>query len=94
MPLIFTQRFQKLSRDAGLPQIRLHDLRHGHVTYLMEAGVPLPVIAQRVRHSSVSVTGDTYSHVRAEVRQDTAAIGAQLVFGPSAATGGAPVNRE
>jgi len=34
VPLIFTQRFQKAARDAGLPQIRFHDLRHGHVTYL------------------------------------------------------------
>jgi integrase len=81
VPLIFTQRFQKASRDAGLPQIRFHDLRHGHVTYLMQAGVPLPAIAQRVGHSSVAVTGDIYSHVRPEVRNDTAAAGAQIVFG-------------
>jgi integrase len=70
-----------------VPQIRFHDLRHGHVTYLMEAGVPLPVIAQRVGHSSVAVTGDTYSHVGQEVRGDTAAIGAALLCGPVAARG-------
>ena len=81
VPLIFTQRFQKASRDAGLPQIRFHDLRHGHVTYLMQAGVPLPAIAQRVGHSSVAVTGDIYSHVRPEVQADTADLGAALVFG-------------
>jgi integrase len=62
-PMVFTQRFQKASRDAGVPQIRFHDLRHGHCTYLMEAGVPLPAIAQRVGHSSIAVTGDIYSHV-------------------------------
>jgi integrase len=55
--------------------------RHGHVTYLMQAGVPLPAIAQRVGHSSVAVTGDIYSHVRPEVRDDTAATGATVVFG-------------
>jgi integrase len=48
----------------------------------MEAGVPLPVIAQRVGHSSVAVTGDTYSDVRPEDRDDTAALGATLVSGP------------
>jgi integrase len=64
--------------------IRFHDLRHEHLTYLMEAGVPLPAIAQRVGHSSVAVTGDTYSHVRREVRDDTAAIGAAVVFGEEA----------
>lgn len=80
VPMIFTQRFQKASREAGVPQIRFHDLRHGHVTYLMEAGVPLPAIAQRVGHSSVAITGDTYSHVRPEVREDVARVGAALVF--------------
>jgi integrase len=81
VPLIFTQRFQKASRDAGLPQIRFHDLRHGHVTYLMQAGVPLPTIAQRVGHSSVAVTGDIYSHVRPEVREQIADVAASIVFG-------------
>jgi integrase len=38
--MIFTQRFQKASCDAGLPQIRFHDLRHGHVTYLMQLASP------------------------------------------------------
>jgi len=80
-PMIFTQRFQKASRDAGVPQIRFHDLRHGCVTMLMEAGVPLPAIAQRVGHSSIATTGDIYSHVRQELREDTAALGAALVFG-------------
>lgn len=81
VPLIFTQRFQKASRDAGLTQIRFHDLRHGHVTYLMQAGVPLPVIAQRVGHSSVAVTGDIYSHVGGEARADAAMVGAAIVLG-------------
>ena len=81
--MTFTQRFQKACRDAGLPQIRLHDLRHTHITHLMQAGVPLPAIAQRAGHSSVAVTGDTYSHVRAEVREDAATIAAAAVFGNS-----------
>ena len=84
VPMIFTQRFQKASRDAGLPQIRFHDLRHGHVTYLMQAGVPLPVIAQRVGHSSVAVTGDIYSHVRPELRDDAATLVAKIVGGDAA----------
>lgn len=84
VPLIFTQRFQKASRDSGLPQIRFHDLRHGHVTYLMQAGVPLPAIAQRVGHSSVAVTGDIYSHVSPELRIDVATLAARIVGGDAA----------
>jgi integrase len=85
-PALFLLRFQQASKNAGLRKVRLHDLRHGHITALMEAGVPLPVIAQRVGHSSVAVTGDIYSHVRQELRDDTAELGAALLFGPPAAT--------
>jgi hypothetical protein len=46
----------------------------------MQAGVPLPAIAQRVGHSSVAVTGDIYSHVQPAVRGDMARVGAALVF--------------
>ena len=81
VPLIFTQRFQKAGRDAGLPQIRFHDLRHGHVTYLMQAGVPLPAIAQRVGHSSVAVTGDIYSHVRPRCAATPLRPARDIVFG-------------
>lgn len=40
IPLIFTQRFQRAARDAGVPRIRFHDLRHGHVTYLQRDLLP------------------------------------------------------
>ena len=59
------------------------------------AGVPLPAVADRLGHSSISVTGDMYSHVRAELQANTADLGAALIFGTRvAAAGGAPGTSE
>lgn len=47
---------------AGLPKIRVHDLRHSHVSLLIDLGFPAPAIAERIGHSSISVTF-TYAHL-------------------------------
>jgi integrase len=39
---------------------RFHDLRHTHVAWLISAGVPLPVIQQRLGHKSIKITVDVY----------------------------------
>ena len=46
-----------------LPQIRLHDLRHTHLTLLIQAGVPIKVVSERARHASINVTLGIYGHV-------------------------------
>ncbi len=50
-------------RKAGLPHIRLHDLRHTHATLLLSAGVHPKIVSERLGHSSIKITLDTYSHV-------------------------------
>ncbi|MCL6633429.1 MAG: site-specific integrase [Alicyclobacillus herbarius] len=55
--------FQRLIRTAGLPRIRLHDLRHTHATILLKRGVHPKVVQERLGHSDISVTLNTYSHV-------------------------------
>ncbi|WP_460708379.1 tyrosine-type recombinase/integrase [Myceligenerans halotolerans] len=42
---------------------RVHDLRHTHVSWLIEAGVPLPVIQRRLGHENIATTVDTYGHL-------------------------------
>ena len=70
-----------LAEDAGLPQIRLHDLRHSYATAALEAGVPLKVVSERLGHSSIAITGDIYSHVRPEIHQAAADKVAGLILG-------------
>ncbi len=49
---------------------RFHDLRHSHATHLLRAGVHPKVVSERLGHSSVGITLDTYSHVLPGMQQD------------------------
>jgi integrase len=83
-PGIVTKTFERLARRAGLPPIRLHDVRHSYATAALEAGVPLKVVSERLGHSSIAITGDVYSHVRPEVDQAAADQIAALILGGGA----------
>lgn len=57
--------WQRIRKDAGLPPgFRFHDLRHTHVSLLIEHGIDLKVIQERVGHSSIKVTADVYGHLK------------------------------
>jgi integrase len=64
--------FKPLLRKAGLPNIRLYDLRHLAATLALAAGVSPKVISEQLGHSSVAFTLDVYSHVLPHM-QDAAA---------------------
>jgi integrase len=51
---------------AGVLPRRLHDLRHLAASDLLRAGVPLEQVSKLLRHASISMTADTYGHVRAD----------------------------
>lgn len=66
------------------PRLRIHDLRHSHVAWLLSSGeVHLPVIQARLGHESITTTVDTYGHLLPET-QAAAASAASLVFGGTA----------
>ncbi len=69
----FVQRyFKPLLKTAGLPEIRLYDLRHTAATISLAAGVSPKVISEQLGHASVAFTLDVYSHVLPHM-QDAAA---------------------
>jgi integrase len=53
----------RIHREAELPQIRFHDLRHTAATLLLLAGVHPKIVSERLGHASIEVTLNTYSHV-------------------------------
>lgn len=59
-------------RRLGLPRVTTHDLRHSAASMMLAAGVPLPVIAEILGHSTMRVTADLYAHVGVELRRDAA----------------------
>ena len=73
-PTTFNRLFEKLSREAGLRHIRVHDLRHAYATLALRAGVNPKVVQQRLGHSSISVTMDIYSHVLDELDDQAAGV--------------------
>jgi integrase len=62
-PSTVSHAFAKTLKRAGLPPMPLHGLRHSHATYLLQAGIHPKVVQERLGHSSIRVTLDTYSHV-------------------------------
>ena len=58
-----SRHFKPLLRQAGLPKIRLYDLRHTHATLLLAAGEHPKVVQERLGHATITLTLDTYSHV-------------------------------
>ena len=60
-------------RAAGLPLVRLHDLRHTFATLALAQGVGLATVAELLGHSGVSITAQHYAAIVPELRQDAAA---------------------
>jgi len=68
-----------LLKQAGLPHVRFHDLRHSAATLLLEAGVQPHAVAQRLGHATPSLVMNTYGHVTDRMQQQaTAAMDAAL----------------
>ena len=51
------------AKAAGLPGIRVHDLRHSHASLLIEMGHNILLISQRLGHEKVETTWNTYAHL-------------------------------
>lgn len=78
-PDYVSRQFKLLSKRVGLPVKRLHDLRHGAASLQLAAGVPIAVVSQRLGHSTITLTADTYSHLLEGVGRDAAERAAALV---------------
>ena len=55
------------AKQAGLPPICLHSLRHSAASVMITEGIPLKVVSDLLGHSSISITADVYGHVAPEV---------------------------
>jgi len=66
------QDWKPLLKRAGLPNIRFHDLRHTSASLLLAAGVHPKVVQERLGHSQIAITMDTYSHVMPTMQPEAA----------------------
>jgi integrase len=69
---ITNRYFKPLLEEAGLPDLRLYDLRHTCATLLLAAGENPKIVSERLGHASIAITLDTYSHVLPSMQEAAA----------------------
>lgn len=57
------KRLKKYEMKTGVKTIRVHDLRHSHVAYLIHQGVEPLIIKERLGHKDIQMTLNTYGHL-------------------------------
>ncbi|WP_203673449.1 MULTISPECIES: site-specific integrase [unclassified Streptomyces] len=78
-PAKLSDLFERLVAAAGLPPIRLHDLRHVAATLMLAAGVDVKVVSETLGHSDTRITRDIYQSVLDDLARDAAEKVVQLV---------------
>ncbi|MET8980851.1 tyrosine-type recombinase/integrase [Streptomyces sp. NPDC004539] len=71
--------FARLVEEAGLPPVRLHDLRHLAATLALLAGIDIRVVSEMLGHSETAVTRDIYQTVLEEIAREAAEAVVKLV---------------
>jgi integrase len=82
-PDTITRRFNRLVDRSGLPRITLHGVRHSYATVSVDAGINPKAISERIGHSSVAFTMQTYVQRSGDLVRDAgaAATVANLIMG-------------
>lgn len=63
-----------LLKQAGLPDIRFHDLRHTFATHAIASGVDAKTLSGILGHTNASFTLDTYTHVTSDMQRQASGI--------------------
>ena len=72
------ESFKRIVRNAGVPAMRFHDLRHTHGSLLLKEGIPVKVVSERLGHAHIAHTLQTYQHVLPSMQADAAAAAERL----------------
>lgn len=81
IPRNLSSTFDALLTKAEVPKIQFHDLRHTHATIMLEQGVHTKVVSERLGHSSIEITLDTYSHILPGLQEAAAEKFGDEIFG-------------
>ncbi len=63
--------FSRILKQAKLPRLPIHSLRHTHAVLLLEAGADMKYIQERLGHGSMQITADVYSHISKKIESET-----------------------
>jgi len=73
------KRFKAVLREAGLPEIRFHDLRHTAAALMLNNGIPVIVVSRRLGHARPSITLDIYGHLIPQKQKEVASLMDELL---------------
>ena len=68
-PDYVTGAWTRLRRSLGLDHVRLHDLRHFQATMLLQSGIPVNDVSERIGHRDAATTLNVYAHVHESTGQ-------------------------
>jgi integrase len=80
-PASCSTTFDGLVARAGVPRIRVHDLRHTYATIALRTGVHPAIVSERLGHSSIAITIDLYSHAVPGLQREAAGVVGDLILG-------------
>ena len=71
IPSNFLQRLKRMLKHCNINKnIRWHDLRHTNATLLLEGGASMKTVQERLGHSLMQTTSDTYAHVTEKMNRE------------------------
>lgn len=71
-PSTVYHNFKRIASDIGMPDARLHDLRHSYAVASLRAGDDIKTVQSNLGHHTASFTLDVYGHVTAQMQQASA----------------------
>ncbi|MFD5174138.1 tyrosine-type recombinase/integrase, partial [Bacillus mycoides] len=77
----FRNHFIRTTHNAGIKEIKFHDLRHTHATILLKQGVNAKIISERLGHTDISMTLNVYSHVLPNMQEEAVKNFGKSIFG-------------
>jgi len=79
-PRTLDNAWYRALKRANVPRIRFHDLRHTHASLLLAQGVHPKIVSERLGHSTINITLDTYSHVLPGLQKQVADRFDEVIF--------------
>ena len=74
-----TNSARKIMKEAGLPRISLHEMRHSFASNMLMEGVDMKSVQETLGHSQISITFDTYSHLTIAHLENTMMVSQEIV---------------
>ena len=72
IPNRITVNFRSFIKTHGFKHVTFHDLRHTHATHLLEQNIHPKIVSERLGHSTIALTMNTYSHVMPTMQEEAA----------------------